>query len=64
MKHFVLKSFVSEGKNLKYGDIVDTSKWMHINNLVSMRYIRPLTEEEESAPQTTKATKKTKVAAE
>jgi hypothetical protein len=61
MKHFILKNFVSDGKPLKYGDIVDTSKWMHIANLESMRYIRPLTEEEESVP---KATKKTKVAAE
>ena len=60
MKHFILKSFVSNGKNLKYGDIVDTSDWMHITNLESMRFIRPLTEEEE-AP---KVTKKTKVAAE
>lgn len=61
MKHFVLKSFVSNGKNLKYGDVVDTSDWMHIKNLEAMRYIRPLTEAEESTP---KVTKKTKVAAE
>jgi hypothetical protein len=61
MKHFILKNFVSNGKNLKYGDIVDTSDWMHIKNLELMRYIRPLTEAEESAP---RVTKKAKVAAE
>jgi hypothetical protein len=61
MKHFILKKFVSNGVSLKYGDIVDTSDWMHITNLEAMRYIRPLTEAEELVP---KATKKTKVAAE
>jgi hypothetical protein len=61
MKHFILKNFVSNGVNLKYGDVVDTSDWMHIKNLEAMRYIRPLTEVEESTP---KVTKKTKVAAE
>jgi hypothetical protein len=60
MKHFILKSFVSNGEHLKYGDIVDTSDWMHIKNLEAMRYIQPLAEEKE-AP---KVTKKTKVAAE
>jgi hypothetical protein len=57
MKHFVLKNFVSDGKNLKYGDIVDTSEWMHVKNLESIRYIRRLTDEEESTPKTTSKTK-------
>jgi hypothetical protein len=61
MKHYILKNFVSNGKNLKYGDIVDTSEWMHVKNLESMRYIRPLSEEELEAP---KVTKKVKVATE
>jgi hypothetical protein len=60
MKHFILKKFVSNGVSLKYGDIVDTSDWMHIKNLELMRYIRPLIEEEESI---SKLTKKIKVTA-
>ena len=59
MKHEIMKKMVGNGVELMPGDIVDTSEWLHVKSLESLRYIRPVEDTTvPSAPAKPKAVKK------
>lgn len=50
MKYIVLKPLVSDGVELKSGDVVDASDWRNVKSLVALRYITPVPEASETKP--------------
>ena len=55
MKVRVMKAFISDGKMLEVGSIVDASSWKNVKTLESSRYVSPVYFETES--ETTKEIK-------